>query len=157
MPRPRRRAILRGMMLVEGSRRRRFLFRVDADGLLAVRIGNPLAFSAFLGILLLAYLIGWPILGPASLLAGGALGLAALGVLDNAIARTVAGQPREAVLRSRMNLFLSRADLRAATVKEGVRVTHLETTYQGARVAVDITRPVPGAARKELEPLLPHR
>ncbi len=157
MPRPRRRAILRGSMLLEGSRRRRFLFRVDPDGLLAVRIGNPLAFSAFVGIVLLAYLVGWPILGPASILAGGALGLAALGVLENSIARAVAGQPREAALKSRMNLYLSREDLRDAKMREGVRVTHLETTYQGARVDVDITSPMPEEARRHLAPLLPQR
>lgn len=154
MPRPRRRAVLRGTMLLEGFRRRRFLFRVDPDGLLAIRIGNPLAFSAFLGILLLAYLVGWPALGPAALLAGGALGLLALGFIDNSIARAVAGQPREAVLRSRMNLFFSRADLRDADVTPGVRVTRVEAIHEGARAVIDITRPLPDAAQRELAPLL---
>lgn len=141
-------------MLVEGARRRRFLFRVDPDGLLAVRIGSPLAFSAFLGIVLLAYLIGWSVLGLGSVLGGGAVGLLALGLLDDAIARAVAGQPRDAITRSRMNLFLSRDDLRRASVEEGVRVTRLEAHHEGARVVLDITRPVPAEARKQLSPLL---
>jgi hypothetical protein len=155
MPRPQRRAILRGTMLLEGSRRRRFLFRVDPDGLLAVRIGSPLAFSAFLGALLLSYLLGWGALGPAALLAGGAIGLLALGLLDDAIARAVAGQPREAVIRSRMNVFLTKEDFREASIQEGVRVTRLEATHAGARVEVDIVRPPPGDAGKQLRPLLP--
>lgn len=157
MARLQRRTLLRGTMLVEGSRRRRFLFRVDPDGLLAVRIGSPLAFSAFLGLLLLSYLVGWATVGPAALLAGGALGLLALGLLDDAIARAVAGQPREAVVRSRMNVFLSRQDLRGASLEEGVRVTRVEATHDGGRVIVDITRPLPAETRKTLQPLLADR
>lgn len=157
MPRVQRRAILRGTMILEGSRRRRFLFRVDPDGLLAVRIGSPLAFSAFLGILLLAYLLGWSTLGAGSLLAGGAAGLLALGLMDDAIARAVAGQPREAVMRSRMNVFLTRDDLRRASIEEGARVTRLEASHEGVRVVLDITRPPPGEARKQLGPFLPSR
>lgn len=154
MPRVQRRATLRGTLLIGTSKRRRFLFRLDPDGILAVRIGSPLAFSAFLGILLLAYIIGWPILGPASLLAGGAVGLAALGLIDEGITRTVAGQPREAVLRSRMNVFLSRDALRSASIKEGAHVTRVRGVSEGVEFVLDVTRPDPTAVRMLLAPLI---
>ncbi len=156
MARMQRRALLRGTLLIGGSKRRRFLFRLDPDGILAVRIGSPLAFSAFLGVLLLAFLAGWPVLGPVSLLAGGAIGLAALGVIDDGIARAVAGQPREAVLKSRMNVFLPNDSLREATMKEGVRVLRLEGSHDGSAFVLDVTRPDPPRAKERLAFLLRH-
>ena len=154
MPRRQPRSILRGTLLIGGSRRRRFLFRLDPDRILAVRIGSPFAFSAFLGILLAAYLVGWPLIGPPSLLAGGAVGLAALGLLDNGIARAVAGQPREAVLKSPMNVFLPRDALRQASVRGETGVTRVEGSHDGKRFVLDITRPDPSEARKQLAPFL---
>jgi hypothetical protein len=157
MARMQRRALLRGTLLIGASKRRRFLFRIDPDGIVAVRIGSPLAFSAFLGVLLLAYVAGWPVLGPASLLAGGALGLAALGVIDDGIARAVAGQPREAVLKSRMNVFLPKDSLRTAKVREGMHVLRVEGSNEGAAFLLDITRPDPPIARERLASYLADR
>jgi len=157
MPKRQRRPIVRGTLLIGRSKRRRFVFRLDPDGILAVRIGSPLAFSAFLGILLLVYWVGSPIVGPASLLAGGALGLAALGLIDVGIARAVAAQPRDAVLKSPMNLFLPANALGDAFLQEGVRVTRIEGTSEGNAFVLDVTHPNPTEARRLLSPLVKER
>ncbi len=157
MPKRQRRAIVRGTLLFGSSKRRRFLFRLDPDGILAVRIGSPLAFSAFLGTLLLVYLLGSPIVGPASLLAGGALGLAALGLIDVGIAKAVAGQPRAAVLKSPMHVFLPAKALEDASLEEGVRVTRIQGTSDGNDFVLDVTRPKPSEARKLLSHLVKER
>lgn len=154
MARARRRVVLRGTLLLQGRKRRRFLFRLDPDGVLAVRIGSPLAFSAFLAVLLFSYLIGWRALGAASLLAGGAIGLAALGLLDNAISMTVLGQPREAVLKSPMNVFLKREAFRDATLEQGARITRVRGTHEGKEFVLDVTRPNPAEARRQLAPFI---
>jgi hypothetical protein len=157
MARAKRHALLRGTFLISGRKRRRFVFRIDPDGILAVRIGSPLAFSAFLGILLLSYFVGWPTLGWASLLAGGAIGLATLGLLDNGIAMAVAAQPRNAVLKSPMNVFLPKDALRGASVEAGVRVLRVEGSREGTKFVLDVIRPDPGEARRQLAPLLETR
>jgi hypothetical protein len=130
------------------------VFRIDPDGILAVRIGSPLSFSAFLGILLLVYWVGSPIVGLASLLPGGALGLAALGLVDLGIARAVAAQPRTAVLKSPMNVFLPAKALEDASIREGVRVTRIEGTSGGNAFVLDVTHPNPTETRKLLSRLV---
>lgn len=157
MARAKRRAVLRGTLLLGGRKRRRFVFRIDPDGILAVRIGSPLAFSAFLGILLISYLAGWPTLGPASLLAGGAIGLAALGLLDTGIAMAVASQPRDAVLKSPMNVFLPKEGLQAASAEAGLRALRVQGSYDGKDFVLDVIRPHPEEARRQLASLLADR
>ncbi len=154
MPKAQARAVLRGTMLAAAGKRRRYLFRVDRAGLLAVRVGNPLSFTGFFAVVLLFYWFLWGSLGYAALLAGGAVGMAALGVLDDVVARAVAGQPRETVLKSRMNLFVPRESLREVEIREVGRYTRLELTDRGQPVRITITRPAPPVPRELLEPFL---
>ncbi|MGQ0797310.1 MAG: hypothetical protein ACT4OI_05555 [Methanobacteriota archaeon] len=151
-----RRPILWGTMAVGGGKRRSYVFRVDPAGLLAVRIGTPLSWSAFFVIVLGTYVVLGPTaLGLGSLLAGAAMGMAVLGVLDRAIARAAAAQPRDQVLRSAMNVFVSKEDWSSARFEEGRGHTYVEVTSQGRPIRVAIGRPRPPAAREALRSLLP--
>ncbi len=151
MPRAVRRAILWGTMAIGTGKRRRYLFRVDPDGLVAVRVGNPLALTTFFLVLYLFFFFLWDAVGVASLLAGGALGMFFVGVLDNVIARGVASQPREAVLKSRMNYFVSAESFREAEIEETPALTHLRLRDHDRMLRVAIRRPAPPAVRAVLE------
>ena len=156
MGRALRRAILWGTMTVGGGKRRSYVFRVDPAGLLAIRIGNPLSWFAFFLIVLLFFLALPPTpfaLGP--ILGGGAAGMAVLGLVDRAIARAAATQPREQAIKSPMNAFLQKEDLAAARFEEGAGHTFLELTSQGRPMRLAISRPRPPAARAALRPLVP--
>jgi hypothetical protein len=153
MPRPVRREILWGTMAWHG-RRRSYVFRVDPDGLLAIRLGNPLSWTAFFAIVVGSFLVLNRSLGLGSILLGGALGFAVLGILDRAIARALATQLKERILKSNMNVFLPMADWKGARLEETAVRTYvsLGLTGEGARIA--IRRPVPPRARLALDGFL---
>lgn len=155
MGRALRRAIVWGTMVLGEGKRRRYLFRIDPRGILAIRVGNPLSWSTFFVALLLSYIFmrATP-LGPATLLVGGALGMLALGSLDRALARAVASQPQEEVLKSPMNLFLPRKAWDSAEVEDLGRALRLRFHHGGREARITISRPRPTVARQALEPLL---
>ncbi len=155
MGRAKRRAILWGTMILARGKRRSYVFRVEPNGLLAIRVGNPLSWLAFFTIVLAFYILlrGTPI-GLASLFAGGAVGFAVLGTLDKAIARAVATQPQETLMRSHMNLFLPSEEWRAARVEEAGPLTRLHLSHSKTEVRITIHRPRPPHARRFLGPLL---
>ncbi len=142
-------------MALGNGKRRRYLFRVDPKGLLAIRVGNPLSWSAFFVAVLISYIFmrATP-LGPATLLVGGAIGMAGLGSLDRALARAVASQPQEEVLKSPMNLFLAREAWECPEVEDAGRAIRLRFTRGDEEARITISRPRPAVARRALEPLL---
>jgi len=149
-----RRSILWGTMAIGSSKRRSYLFRVDPAGLVAVRVGNPFSWSAFFGIVLACFwLLGSTPIGWASLLAGGGVGFVALGILNRGIARGIASQTRERVLRSTMNTFLPKEDWRGAKMAEGQGYTFIELTSLDRAVRIAIVRPRRARARELLRPL----
>ncbi len=142
-------------MAIGEGRRRRFLFRIEPSGVLAIRVGSPVSWTAFFALVLGGYLLlrGTPA-GSAGALAGGAVGMLALGVLDRSLARAVASQPRERVLRSNMNLFLAQDSMKDAVVRPSGRALSLRVDYEGRVARINITRPSPDEAIQLLRSLL---
>ncbi len=150
MSRSVRRPILWGTLTFQGGRRRRYLFRVDPEGILAVRIGNPFSFTVLFLVLYASFAFGWDRLGVGSLLLGGAVGMGMVGVLDSAIARGVASQPRDAVLRSQMNHFFPSSEIETAAIGETRFLTHMRFTDEDRTVKIAIRRPAPSAVHSIL-------
>jgi hypothetical protein len=135
--------------------RRRFVFRVEPAGLLAIRVGNPFAWFSFAAVLVATYLLlRWTALGYASLLLGAALGLLALGLVDRAIARGLATQTRDRLVRSAMNLYLPEESLRSGRLTELGYYTELRAEHAGRAVHILFSRPRPPGARHLLVPRL---
>ncbi len=151
MARGKERPVVWGTMAIGEGRRRRFLFRIEPSGVLAIRVGSPVSWTAFFALVLGGYLLlrGTPA-GSAGALAGGAVGMLALGVL----ARAVASQPRERVLRSNMNLFLAQDSMKDAVVRPSGRALSLRVDYEGRVARINITRPSPDEAIQLLRSLL---
>ncbi len=145
-------------MAIGGGRRRAYLFRLDPTGLIAIRIGNPLSWTAFFAIVVLFFtFLGKTALGWASLIAGAAVGMAVLGLTDRAIARAVATQPRDRVLKASMNVFLPAAAWTNAHLEEGRGFTFVDIPLDSTRARIAIREPRPPAAHALLAPLWENR
>jgi hypothetical protein len=147
------REILWGTMAYS-DRRRSYLFRVDPDGLVAIRVGNPLSWTAFFVVVIGSFVALNRSLGLAALLLGGAVGFAVLGLLDQVIARSIATQPKERVLRSMMNVFLAKEDWEGAALEESPSHTYVTLPHGGRLVKIAIRRPGPPHARRVLDSFL---
>ncbi len=141
-------------MAIGGGKRRAYLFRIDPAGLIAIRIGNPLSWTAFFAIVVLFFIfLGRTALGWASLVAGAAVGMAVLGVTDRVIARAVATQPRDRVLKASMNVFLPKGSWANVRLEEGQGFTYVDLPLETTRARIAIREPRPPAARALLAPL----
>lgn len=145
------RALLWGTMRVGAAKRRFYLFRIEPQGVLAIRVGFPLAWFALFGSVVLFYVtLSTTILGVGAIIAGAAVGLAAMGLLNRAIALGVATQTRERVLASAMNLYFETSQMGEVQFQESASRTYLRWRWRDATVEARIDRPAPPEARRLL-------
>jgi len=115
-----------------------------------------MSWFGFAGTVAVFYLLLKPtVLGWSSLVAGAAVGFILLGLLDRLIARGVATQTRERVLKSVMNMYFPYESLGEMQVQESASRTYLKFHWQKSEVRVEINRPSPPAARATLRSTIP--